>query len=182
MHIKFILSLLGREKLQASVFPPGLWNLYVQFSVSVALLCFVLHHHLSPSVRDELVAVATTQFPASSDWALAMSQSTAVIAYLARTLAGSPDPHPYIDWRLGEFSQSSSWLATHTQDDACCFYEVRHGAPLKIAVSLACAVCVVFKTFIYIVLNYAFVFDVCVYAVGVVYWRTAWPATYARVP
>jgi hypothetical protein len=91
MHMKSssIRTLLGQGKWLASVFPPGL---------SVTCLCtsqcfcsaFVFRAappSLSLSVRDELVAVATTQFPASSDWALAISQSTAVSCLVARSVA-----------------------------------------------------------------------------------------------
>lgn len=102
---------LGRQKILASSwFPRGYWNLFQLFSASVALCC-ASPLSISIFVRDELVAVATTQFPASSDRALAdwlaVSQSP-VWWFLACSLV-CPTPIPILIEDIEE--NSSSWAA-----------------------------------------------------------------------
>jgi hypothetical protein len=88
---------LGRQKILASSwFPRGYWNLFKLFSASVALCFRDSRPSISIFVGDELVAVATTQFPASSDRALAGCVTVADVM-VPCLLVGLPDPHPYID-------------------------------------------------------------------------------------
>jgi len=70
------------------------------FSASVALCFRTSRPSISIFVRDELVAVATTQFPASSDRALAdwlAGCVTVADVMVPCLLVGLPDLHPYID-------------------------------------------------------------------------------------
>jgi hypothetical protein len=115
------------------------------------------------------VAVATTQFPASSDWALAITQSTAVIASLASSLAWPPSLYWLKTWRRIQPVEQLA-CSSHSITSSASWFSLE-----DLNVSLACVVCMYSETVV-------FILCFCVWCLCVLYWRTVRSATYARVP